>query len=293
VLCAVDFSAPSRIALRHAAAIAVRTGATLIVLYANDPLLVAAAAAALHDRSFARRSQSELERFVASTLSAGSRRAVAVTAVVVTARPTNAILEAAATCRADLIVLGTHGLTGADRMLLGSTTHAILHQSVIPVLAIPRASRRGPTRGWPGRRVAAALEVDSESAAEARSAVDTARQLDASLTFVHVVKPLARPPWLNENLDAQDRLHVEACEAQLHALVKRLGPAMKCRVRVLLGHAPHELAAFATSGKFGLIITTRREKQGWLGARRGSISYDLLSRATTPVLALPPARGTR
>jgi hypothetical protein len=36
------------------------------------------------------------------------------------------------------------------------------------------------------------------------------------------------------------------------------------------------------------VITALRDRRGWFGARRGSISYHVLVHAITPVLALPP-----
>src|SRR4051812_8248938 len=74
LLCPIDFSEHSRLALRYAEAIASRRNATLRVIYANDPLLVAAAAVALNDRSLAKRSSKELQDFVESTLTASSRK---------------------------------------------------------------------------------------------------------------------------------------------------------------------------------------------------------------------------
>src|SRR5689334_15729059 len=68
VLCPVDFSERSRLALRYADAIARRAHARLTVLYVNDPLLTAAAAAALHDRHLAERSRRELQTFVKATV---------------------------------------------------------------------------------------------------------------------------------------------------------------------------------------------------------------------------------
>jgi len=48
VLCPIDFSDHARLALRYAEVVALRAKASLTVTYANDPLLIAAAAAALH-----------------------------------------------------------------------------------------------------------------------------------------------------------------------------------------------------------------------------------------------------
>src|SRR6476646_4395633 len=68
VLCPIDFSEQSRLALRYAEAVARRGNARLIVSYANDPLLVAAAATALRDRRLAQRSGNELRTFIDATL---------------------------------------------------------------------------------------------------------------------------------------------------------------------------------------------------------------------------------
>ena len=50
ILCPVDFSTPSRIALQHAYALTRRGGGTLTVMYSDGPMLAAAGAAA-SDRS--------------------------------------------------------------------------------------------------------------------------------------------------------------------------------------------------------------------------------------------------
>src|SRR5690242_18401122 len=53
VLCPIDFSKHSSLALRYADVIARQANARLLVQYVNDPLVVAAAGAAFHDRSLA------------------------------------------------------------------------------------------------------------------------------------------------------------------------------------------------------------------------------------------------
>lgn len=49
-------------------------------------------------------------------------------------RPYTAILGAARKHNCDLIVMGTHGRTGLDRMVLGSETNKVLSCSDIPVM---------------------------------------------------------------------------------------------------------------------------------------------------------------
>ena len=62
----------------------------------------------------------------------------------VTGRVADAIVEQAKRWRADLIVMGTHGRSGFDRLLIGSTAELVLRHSSVPVLLVPggRAARR-------------------------------------------------------------------------------------------------------------------------------------------------------
>ena len=164
VLCPIDFSEPSRLALRYAEAIALRGNAALTVAYANDPLLVEAAGAALHDRHIAKQSASELRAFIDETITAGSQKRLRLKSEVSTGHPADQILRAATRRRSDLLVLGTHGLTGAGRLLVGSTTLTILQRTTIPVLAVPRPEQRPTTDvlpSWPGERIVAALALDA------------------------------------------------------------------------------------------------------------------------------------
>jgi nucleotide-binding universal stress UspA family protein len=72
------------------------------------------------------------------------------------------ILEEAAEVGADLIVLGTRGLTGVKSMLLGSTSRAVLQHADRPVLIVPapdtvrrRAEQRHGHQASPADTVAA------------------------------------------------------------------------------------------------------------------------------------------
>jgi nucleotide-binding universal stress UspA family protein len=53
--------------------------------------------------------------------------------------PAPAILAEAAASRCDLIALGTHGRTGLDRLLMGSTAEAVLRHAGCPVLVVRAA----------------------------------------------------------------------------------------------------------------------------------------------------------
>jgi nucleotide-binding universal stress UspA family protein len=58
------------------------------------------------------------------------------------------ILAAAAQDDADVIVMGTRGLSGVKSFLLGSVSHAVTQHSDRPVLVVPSAALGDQRRGW-------------------------------------------------------------------------------------------------------------------------------------------------
>jgi nucleotide-binding universal stress UspA family protein len=135
ILCAVDFSATSAAALRYAAALARSSRARLSVVFAVDPLLSAAAAAAYDPRGLTDTAKTELRQFVRTTL--GPSAAGRVRLLVGMGTPARTVLAIADKIRADLVVTGTHGLTGLRKVFFGSTAEGLLRRSALPVLVVP------------------------------------------------------------------------------------------------------------------------------------------------------------
>lgn len=63
------------------------------------------------------------------------REDIDVTTAVEEGSPASAIVEAAEAD--DVIVMGTHGRTGLDRYLIGSTTEKVVRTADVPVLTVP------------------------------------------------------------------------------------------------------------------------------------------------------------
>lgn len=148
ILCPVDFSEHSRAALRRAAALAAAGRGRVTALFVNDPLLIAAAAAAYDERLLATSTDSELRRFVTTSLPGAAARSVRYATAIGT--PGREIVKLAAKLRVDLIVMGTHGLGAAGRLFFGSVTDYVLRHTPVPLLAVPPAASRrrsGPGRG--------------------------------------------------------------------------------------------------------------------------------------------------
>ena len=289
VLCPVDFSEQARLALRCAEAIARRGKGTLTVAYANDPLLVTAAAVALHDRNIAKRSAGELRHFVDATLTADATKDRMAKLVVSVGSAATEIMKAAVRNHCDLIVMGTQGLTGSKRLLMGSTTLSILQRTAIPVLAVPpRIISDDPVPlTWPRRRIMAAIELDRAAHRDVDVAVELASWWGASLLLVHAVSTIDAPDWVSGNLQAHERRAVSRAQRQLNSLATAVRRRVRTDARVVCGRPGDEIAALAASEGIDLVITALRDRRGWFGSRRGAVSYHVLSHAVTPVLAHP------
>src|SRR5262249_53519193 len=133
ILCPVDFSLPSRYAIRYATTLARRFRAQLTVLFIDDPLLMTAAR---HEyggaRGFVEASRAELLQFVRQSIRS---QPTGIDLRVGTGNPADEILTSAKRLRSDLVVMGTHGSNRVVRFFFGSTTEQVLAGATLPVLA--------------------------------------------------------------------------------------------------------------------------------------------------------------
>ena len=287
VLCAIDFSELSRHALRHAAVLATRARGRLVVLVVNDPLLAAAATAARPHLNLREQSAAELDRFVRTTL--GATALTAIDRRVTTGEPADRILFSARAVGADLIVVGSQGLTGIARFAFGSTTTAVLKQSPVPVLVVRAnnaAVRREPY-SWPRGHIVAPVMLDRRTADDIDVLSRVAAWFSCSLTLVHVLTGPLAPPWLRRRLSGRNAHKLERTRRRL-ASAAGSHARVPTRVRVLEGSPAEMIAAVATPRRTPLLIMMLRDRRRWFEPGRGALTYRILTQVDVPVLACPP-----
>src|SRR6185295_17052126 len=126
ILCPVDFSDASAYAVEQAVAVARWSGASLTALHVEEPLFIEVPAFGEGvDRVSEERLGLAVERttaFFDGAVAAGVPTSVCVHVGL----PVPTILERAAMLPADLIVMGTHGLSGFIFLIVASATEKVL-----------------------------------------------------------------------------------------------------------------------------------------------------------------------
>ncbi len=145
ILVPIDFSIHSKNALRYAVPMAEQFGASLHLVYVVEPTIYPA------DLGFGQvvfpgveeelsvKSAEELQGLIEGEIGARVKASYTVR----TGKPHQEILQEAVEQNVDLIVVATHGHTGVEHMLFGSTAERVVRNANCPVLTIrPQAEGR-------------------------------------------------------------------------------------------------------------------------------------------------------
>jgi len=205
LLCPVDFSESSRRALEWSSSFSKAVGARLTVLHAVDTgvlslgNLVAVPDAFDNLRRRAEEAVLELKRNVDLT-----HAAVEIAEGV----PEDVVVSAANRGDVDLLVMGTHGLSGVQKFFLGSVTEKVLHRAQVPLLSMSPSVERRPAGVPEPRAILMAIDFGPESQSVVRHGTWLAEHFRAKLIALHVV----RVPYvvLNESsFEPLTRMEVE------------------------------------------------------------------------------------
>jgi nucleotide-binding universal stress UspA family protein len=191
ILCPTDFSEFSKQALAHAVRLARWFDARLTVLHVAAAHRVPAEAAVAPfvvplepGEPEPEAATAELDRFVEPALDEG----VAVETRVAVGRPAAEIVSAAEGICADLVVMGTHGRSGFEHLVLGSVTEKVARKAGCPVLSVGNVP---PSSVAPlFRRILCASDLTGASDATLDMALSLAEENMARVTLLHVVESL-------------------------------------------------------------------------------------------------------
>ncbi len=199
--------------------------------------------------------------------------------------PVDALLTVAESEQADLIVVGSQGLTRLKEFFRGSVSSGVLHHAHCPVLV-----ERGPVK--PFERILLASDGSAGSQKAAAAAFALAKGFDACLSVLSVKEPSERfhvedanPHAVKtpEELDERDK-RWQAVEESVQASAKET--AVPYRICEEQGHAGEAIVCYADNGRYDLIVMGSRGLGGFERLLLGSVSDHVLHHAHCSVLVV-------
>lgn len=220
-----------------------------------------------------------------------------------TGPPDEEIVLAAEDIGAGLIVMGSRGLGGLRRSLLGSVSESVVRHAHSPVLVV---------RGDPGKeidvgrrevedtsvfptKVLAATDGSSGSASAVLEAVDLAKRTDSELHIAHVL-PISTlyssadvvlaggVPLYDESRKQAERVLAQDVERATEA------GAPMVEAHLLEGKPDAEIVALAEDIGVGLILVGSRGLGALMRALVGSTSTSIVRHAHCPVMVIRDQR---
>jgi nucleotide-binding universal stress UspA family protein len=294
ILCPVDFSQASARSLTYAVALARWYHAPVTVLHVADarPDVPMEPPFGILPRGAAVLTPAETDRLLGTirTFAAASVHGDAsIEPMVRSGHASREILEAADELSADLIVMGTHGHSGFDRLVMGSVTEKILRKAQCGVLSVPPHGM--PCTELPTvERILCPVAFSEPSMKALQCAVSLAEEADARLTVLHVADALSA-----QDFPVYDRLDLSTLQAeyerQLRFRLREFVPTAArayCTIDELVrtGTAWQEILATADERQTQLIVMGVTGRNAVDRALFGSTTQQVVRQAQCPVLTI-------
>jgi nucleotide-binding universal stress UspA family protein len=207
----------------------------------------------------------------------------------------------------DLIVMGTHGRTGAEKFLMGSIAEEIFRRSPVPVLTIGPHVRSSVHAGGRFHRVLFPTDFTAASLAAAPYAISLAQENKAKLVLLHVMRTpelriskSRRENGRNENELRENELHekeqrrfeLSVAEAihQLYETVPNDADLhFPAESLVEYGDPADRILALANDRSSDLIVLGVRDAAGHVGAATHlarATAHKVVAHALCPVLTV-------
>lgn len=191
-------------------------------------------------------------------------------------------------CNVDMVVMATHGRTGLQRFLLGSTTEQVLRTCPVPVLSIPARSP-DPERPLGIQRVLFPTDRSEASWSAFPKALDLAKTYDAQLTVLSVIEepyylapmgPTATRPELLKEVRPR-------VLKSIHEKLEQMNLPGEVPVEIVQSTQPAEaVVQFAEERDIGLMVMATQGRTGFDRMLIGSTAERIVRLSEIPVLTV-------
>lgn len=282
VLYLTDFSDASESALPFAISIAREYGATVHALHVliPDPLTYATPELGNASMEAQEESADNAMRRLDAQLTGVSHDAMIVRGTGIWLAVADAIAKSAI----DLIVIGTHGRTGAQKALMGSVAEAIFRNSDVPVMTIGPSVGLGVHSGGRFRKILFATDFSDHAKAALPYALSFAEENQAALLLLHAI-----PEEKSTKKGAAGTTSVAETRALQELVPAEAG--FWCKPETIVRHDKPAVAILevAEENKADLIVLGIRGERGVPGAATHldrSLTHQIVAFANCPVLTV-------
>lgn len=277
ILIATDFSPSSEAALRYAAGMARRFGSKVYLFTVVEPTLFHFAGPGALSLAIDA-TWRDIRRLESELVVEGCFAGLQIELVVRSGDVCEQMSDMVTNQHIDLIATGTHGRTGASRLLLGSVAQHVFQQSRVPVLLV------GPLVGakmWAEgvKRVLFPTDFTPASKYAFPAAVSLARRSKAKLAAMHVLAPLT-----GEALADPDRVRA-SIQQSMREMFSGAEDVLN-ETAVVFGSPAEEILRFARQHKVERIVYGIRRQHTSIEKMSSSIAYEVLRGATCPILSI-------
>jgi nucleotide-binding universal stress UspA family protein len=202
---------------------------------------------------------------------------------------------------ADLLVMGTHGRSGFNRLLLGSVTERVLRAVNCPVLTVPPAAPQQSPATTIFKKICCAMDYSPSSVLALQYALELGRQSGGCVTVLYALEytdpdeALETSPFdpCHEEADAiraRRQMLVEQARERLHRQVVPEASAW-CEIEevVAVDRAYRAILRHADEARADLIVMGAQGASGLELMLYGSNTQHVLRSATCPVLTVRPS----
>ncbi len=288
ILCPIDFSEFSVSAYQHALSVAEHYQAKLVAQHIVElwrhPAADFAASAGLYEeysQTLRESGQKQLEEFVENH----PQDEIQPEVVVQIGVAADSILSFAELLKADVIVMGTHGRRGFDRLMLGPVTDRVMRRAPCPVLAASKplhdSVAAGKERGHVHHlsRILFCADFSENSERALTYAISATAEYDAELTLLHVLEEIPGPAKTEEAMAA-------AAERLDKLIPPERRKTLKIKTAVRIGKPYEQIVQFAGDAQIDMVTMGVRGRGALDVAVFGSTTYRVMQLGSCPVLAV-------
>ena len=290
ILCPTDFSDTAQHALEHAVALARWYGSRITVLHVRTSVPPVSSTEPPNATLPTDLDRQEIEKRLRTSAAPADAAGVQADVEFEEGSPAARILDRAASLAVDLIVMGTHGRGGFDRLLLGSIAEKVIRKASCPVLTVP--PRTESTSRLPFKRLLCPVDFSEPSMAALRFALSIAKESDADIMILRVFEcPPDAELLAGRAFDILENRHQveEQTKHQIDALISdEERNWCKPTTRLSFGKPYREILTIAENEKIDLIVMGVHGSSARDLTLFGSTTNHVVRQARCPVLTLRP-----